>query len=122
MVIDRGMRTEGVRHEIALLRPACDADHTAALDARDLHGDLPDSARSGRDEHAIVRSQAADITQSQISRDSAQAERPDPVLDGAEREIEFVHVASGERRAALPAEPRLDEIARNETFETAAAD
>src|SRR4051794_40303980 len=59
-VIDRGMCAEGARYETALLRPACDADHAAPLYARNLHGDLPDSARSGRDEHAIVGSHAGD--------------------------------------------------------------
>ena len=73
LVVDRRVSAELARDEGAFLRPARDPRHAAAFDARDLHGDLPHAAGGGRDQHAIVRSQPADVAQPEIGRDGAQA-------------------------------------------------
>ena len=87
LVVDRVIEPQLLRHEAALVRPAGDPDHLAALELADLPHDLPDAAGGSAHHQRLARLGLADVQQAEIGRRPHHAKGAEGLRDADPRQF-----------------------------------
>jgi len=103
LVVDRRVEAQLVGQPRALLGSARDADHTAALELRDLARGRTDRARRARDDDGVALARLAHVQQPEVRRHAGHAQRAEPALGRRDVEVDGAQAVARHRRVLLHA-------------------